>query len=111
MECHLDLDEKYNQVDSCSLEVLATQFYLLNPKDITLFNVTRLSKEFISSVSQDDTLRIVNSDTIVSFVDLDTQNGVLAFNVRNDKLAVNETVEINLKYWKSKANFNQWKVT
>lgn len=108
MLCHLDLDEKYNQVDSCSLEVFATEFYLLNPKEITLFEITRESSEFVSSVSQDDTLKIANSDTIAQFVDLDSQNGVLRFNVRNDKLALNESVEINLKYWKSKSNFNCW---
>lgn len=28
--------------------------------------------------------------------------------MRNDKLALNESVEINLKYWKSKTNFNSW---
>ena len=64
MLCHLDLDEKYNQVDSCSLEVFATEFYLLNPKEISLFEITRLSNGFVSSVSQDDTLKIANSDTI-----------------------------------------------
>lgn len=111
MMCHMDLDDKYNQVDSCSMEVFATEFYLLNPKEITLFEVTRVSSEFVSSVTQDNTLKIANSDTMVSFVDLDKVNGVLHFNVRNEKIALNESVEITLKYWKSKANYNAWEVS
>lgn len=105
VHCHLDLGDNLEQVDSCSLEIHSIH---LAPKTVSLFQVTRVSAELVDSIEQNDEIKIANTETIVKFVDLDSQNGILRFNVLNEKLAMNETVDMTLKYWEGKASFNNW---
>lgn len=54
---------------------------VINPKEIGLFEVTRESSEYQNNLIQDDTLKISNNDAIIKFVDVDSEKGVMRFNV------------------------------
>lgn len=104
IECHDDLDEQLQKVESCSLLIHGN----VPNHQISLFNVTSTSKERVSNDVPSEIIVSNDKKKMIKLQGVDKENGIVKFKLINQYGLESDEIALQLKYWSSRTGYDLW---